>query len=74
MQLVAKQLTLQGFLVATPNFGQKYYKEHQQRIQEWLSKDEFKAKLFITEGIDNAADGFIGMLEGKNFGKAVLKI
>jgi NADPH-dependent curcumin reductase CurA len=28
----------------------------------------------VTEGIDNAVDGFIGMLKGENFGKAVLEI
>jgi NADPH-dependent curcumin reductase CurA len=28
----------------------------------------------VTEGIENAAEGLVGMLEGKNFGKAVLKI
>jgi NADPH-dependent curcumin reductase CurA len=31
-------------------------------------------KLSITDGIDNAAEGFIGMLQGKNFGKALVKI
>jgi NADPH-dependent curcumin reductase CurA len=30
--------------------------------------------LSITEGIENAAEGFVGMLEGKNFGKAVVRI
>jgi NADPH-dependent curcumin reductase CurA len=28
----------------------------------------------VTEGIDNAAEGFVEMLKGGNFGKAVLKI
>jgi NADPH-dependent curcumin reductase CurA len=28
----------------------------------------------VTDGIDNAPEGFVGMLQGKNFGKAVLKI
>jgi NADPH-dependent curcumin reductase CurA len=28
----------------------------------------------VTKGIDNAAEGFIGMLAGKNFGKAILEI
>ena len=28
----------------------------------------------VTEGIDNAAQGFVDMLSGKNFGKAVLKV
>ncbi|VTT73840.1 unnamed protein product [Fusarium fujikuroi] len=41
---------------------------------KWLADGSVKAKLYVTEGIDNAAEGFIGMLQGKNFGKAVLKL
>jgi NADPH-dependent curcumin reductase CurA len=54
--------------------GPRHHKEHQEKLQKWLSEGSFKAKISVTEGIDNAIDGFIGMLEGKNFGKAVLKI
>lgn len=39
-----------------------------------LADGSVKAKIDLTEGIDKAADGFIDMLEGRNFGKAVLKI
>ncbi|OHW98755.1 zinc-binding dehydrogenase [Colletotrichum incanum] len=74
MQLVAKQITMQGFLVGNPKFGRAYFKDHQEHLQEWLSEGSIKAKLAVTEGIDNAPDGLIGMLTGKNFGKAVLKI
>jgi NADPH-dependent curcumin reductase CurA len=28
----------------------------------------------VTKGLENAIDAFIGMLEGKNFGKAVVKV
>lgn len=41
---------------------------------KWLSEGSFKAKVSITNGIDNGPEGFVGMLQGKNFGKAVLKI
>ncbi|KAM0549924.1 hypothetical protein ACHAPJ_009171 [Fusarium lateritium] len=74
MNLVAKQITMEGFLVATPKFGPTYAKEHQENLQKWLADGSVKAKLYTTEGIDNAPDGFIGMLQGKNFGKAVLKL
>jgi len=74
IQVIAKQITLQGFLVGNPKFGPAYFKEHQENLQKWLSEGSVKAKLAVTEGIDNAPDGFIGMLTGKNFGKAVLKV
>ncbi|KAF5024075.1 hypothetical protein F66182_3871 [Fusarium sp. NRRL 66182] len=74
ISLIAKQVLMEGFLVANPNFGPAYAKEHQENLQKWLADGSVKAKLHTTEGIDNAAEGFIGMLQGKNFGKAVLKL
>ncbi|KAF7557170.1 hypothetical protein G7Z17_g957 [Cylindrodendrum hubeiense] len=73
-QLIAKQITMQGFLVGNPKFGPAYYKEHQENMQKWLVEGSVKAKLHVTEGIDNAAEGFVDLLVGRNFGKAILKI
>lgn len=74
MSVVAKRLTMRGFIVADANMGPKHHKEHQEKLQKWLSEGTFKSKLSVTEGIDNGVDGFLGMLEGRNFGKAVLQI
>jgi hypothetical protein len=72
--VLTKQLKMQGFIVGTPDFGPAYYQEHQQKMQEWIADGSVKALLHVTEGIDNAPQGFIGLLKGDNFGKAVLKI
>ncbi|KAI1802749.1 NAD(P)-binding protein [Daldinia bambusicola] len=74
MQLIVKRVTMQGFLVGEPEFGPAYFEEHQKQVQKWIADGSFTAKLHITEGIDKAAEGFVGMLKGDNFGKAVLKI
>ncbi|KAK0738158.1 hypothetical protein B0T18DRAFT_440985 [Schizothecium vesticola] len=71
---VSKRLKMEGFIVGDENFGPKHYKEHQEKMQKWLADGSVKAKIHLTEGIDKAADGFVDMLEGRNFGKAVLKI
>jgi NADPH-dependent curcumin reductase CurA len=60
--------------VSDKEFGPAYAKEHQENLQKWLAEGSVKAKLHVTEGIDNAAEGLVGIFEGKNFGKAVLKI
>lgn len=73
-KVVSKRLLMQGFIVGDANMGPVYAKEHMEKVSKWLHDGSFKAKLSITEGIDNAAEGFVGMLQGKNFGKAVLKI
>ena len=54
--------------------GPVYTKERDENIAKWLHDGSFKAKESVTDGIDNAPEGFVGMLEGKNFGKTVLKI
>lgn len=54
--------------------GPVYFKERDENIAKWLHEGTFKAKESVTDGIDNGPEGFVGMLQGKNFGKAVLKI
>lgn len=74
MEVVSKRITMQGFIVGDEGFGPAYAQEHQEKVQAWIADGSFKAKLHVTEGIDNAAEGFLGLLKGENFGKAVLKI
>ncbi|KAI3393146.1 hypothetical protein diail_4670 [Diaporthe ilicicola] len=74
MYVVTKRITMQGFVVSDPAFGPAYVKEHQEKVQAWLAEGSFKAKLHVTDGVDKAGEGFLGLLEGKNFGKAVVKI
>lgn len=74
MMVVAKRITIRGFIVGDKDMGPKYYAEHQEKLQKWLHEGTFKAKLHVTDSIDNAAEGFLGLLKGENFGKAVVKI
>jgi NADPH-dependent curcumin reductase CurA len=72
--VVGKRLTIRGFIVFDPDMGGKYYEEHQNNLQKWIKDGEIKIKMAVTDGIDSAAEGLVGMLKGENFGKAVLKI
>lgn len=74
MQVVAKRLKIQGFIVSDPEMGPKYAKEHQENVSKWIADGSIKVKMHETDGIDNAAEGLIGIFHGKNFGKAVLVI
>jgi len=74
MQTVVKRLKIQGFIVSDANMGPKYFKDHQEKLQKWIHEGSFKAQMSITKGIDNSVEGFLGMLKGDNFGKAVLEI
>lgn len=74
MQVVGKRIKMQGFIVMDQNMGPKYTDEHQKNVQKWINEGTFKAQQSVTQGIDNSGDGLIGMLAGKNFGKAVLEV
>ncbi|XXG99450.1 hypothetical protein Hte_005789 [Hypoxylon texense] len=74
LEVFAKRLTMAGFIVGDDDFGPAYAARHQEEVQRWIADGSFKARLHVTRGLDNAADGFLEIFQGKNFGKAVLKI
>lgn len=63
--MVGKRLKIQGFIVGDPNMGPKYAAEHQKNVQKWIHEGKFKAQQSVTDGIDNAIDGLLGMLKGE---------
>ncbi|KAE8149417.1 hypothetical protein BDV25DRAFT_156328 [Aspergillus avenaceus] len=71
--VLVKRLDVRGFIVGDAGMGDKYAKEHQENVQKWIKEGSFKALTHETVGIDNAADGLLGIFHGKNKGKAVLK-
>lgn len=72
--ITVKRVTMAGFIVSDPNMGPKYGAEHMQNLSKWIAEGSFKSKSTIVDGIDNSADGFVGMFQGRNIGKAVVKI
>ena len=69
--LLANRVTLQGFIVS----------EHMDRwpaaladLAAHVAEGRIKYRETIAEGLDSAPAAFIGMLEGKNFGKQLVKI
>ena len=44
-------------------------------MSQWLKEGKIKSIEHVTEGVENAADAFVAMLEGsKAVGKAILKV
>jgi hypothetical protein len=43
-------------------------------MAKWQAERPFTYREDVTQGLENAPDAFIGLLEGKNFGKAVVKL
>ncbi|OBT56200.1 hypothetical protein VE04_02870 [Pseudogymnoascus sp. 24MN13] len=74
MQIVAKRLTIRGFIVGDSDMGPVYAKERDENMSKWIKEGSIITKFGIVDGIDNAAEGWLGMLQGKYLGKVVLKI
>lgn len=71
--MVRKRLTWRGFIVTDPPIYQ-HVRERDESMSKWIAEGSFKVEEYVTDGMDNAIDGFLGMLQGKNLGKSVLKI
>lgn len=44
------------------------------RLQRWVEADEIRYRETITDGIENAADAFLGLFEGTNVGKQLVRL
>ena len=69
--LLTNQATTEGFLVF--QFAQKYHIAIE-RIAKWIKEGKIKYKEDVVEGLENAPEAFIGLMNGKNFGKLLIKV
>jgi hypothetical protein len=69
--ILVKRLTFRGFIVwdyATQE------KEALTELANWIKAGKLNYREDIVDGIENAPEAFIGLLEGKNFGKLVIRV
>lgn len=69
--VLVKRLTLAGFIVF----------DHNDRLDDfvrdvggWLAEGRIRYREDIVDGLENARDAFRGLLEGRNFGKLVVRV
>jgi NADPH-dependent curcumin reductase CurA len=43
-------------------------------MSAWVGEGRIKDREDITDGLENAPATFIGMLEGQNFGKTIIRV
>lgn len=70
-QLLIKRIKMQGFIIFD-DYGHRYG-EFAQQMTQWVSEGKIHYREHLVEGLENAPEAFIGLLEGKNFGKLVIK-
>ena len=69
--MVAKRLTMKGMLIRDW-LGRR--NEVEKEVGGYLRAGKLKNKETVVEGIDQAVGAFIGLFEGKNIGKMVVKL
>lgn len=70
--ILSQRLTIKGFIIFE-EYGD-HYPEFLKTMSKWVESGDVKTKEHIAEGLDNAPDAFVRMLNGDNFGKTVVKI
>jgi NADPH-dependent curcumin reductase CurA len=70
--LLQKRIKMQGFIIFD-DYAHRY-NEFATAMTAWLKEDKIKYKEQVVEGLDNTVEAFAGLLEGKNFGKLVIKV
>jgi NADPH-dependent curcumin reductase CurA len=68
---LTKRLTIRGFIVSD-------FVGHQadflRDMSQWVREGKVKYREFITEGLDSAPGALIGLLQGANFGKQLVRV
>ncbi|EEX36748.1 Quinone oxidoreductase [Vibrio metschnikovii] len=70
--LLTKRIRMQGFIIFD-DYGDRY-SEFAREMSQWLSQGKIHYREQVISGLDNAPQTFIGLLEGKNFGKVVIEV
>ncbi|EIV8493503.1 NADP-dependent oxidoreductase [Vibrio vulnificus] len=70
-QLLIKRIKMQGFIIFD-DYGHRYG-EFAADMSQWLAQGKIHYREHLVQGLENAPDAFIGLLEGKNFGKMVVQ-
>jgi NADPH-dependent curcumin reductase len=70
--LLVKRIKMQGFIIFD-DYGHRY-NEFAKDMSQWLSEGKIQYREQIINGLDKAPEAFMGLLEGKNFGKLAIKV
>jgi NADPH-dependent curcumin reductase CurA len=71
MRVIAMRIRIQGFLVFDyhPRMGE-FYRD----MGGWLKSGKVKSRDTVVEGLDHTLDAFLGLFEGANTGKMLVRL
>jgi hypothetical protein len=70
--LLKRRIRVQGFIIFE-DYGSRFG-EFRKQMTEWFEAGKIKYREDIVSGLENAPEAFMGLLQGKNFGKLVVQV
>lgn len=70
--ILRKRMTLRGFIVFD-DFGHLYH-EFADQMGDWVTQGKVKYREEMIEGLEQAPQAFVGLLNGEAFGKRVVRL
>ena len=70
--LLTKRVRMQGFIVFD-DYGDRH-SEFFKAMAPWVREGKVKFREDVADGLEQAPEAFIGLLEGRNFGKLVVRV
>ncbi len=70
--ILSRRLTIKGFIIFE-EYGD-HFPEFLKTMSKWVESGDVKTKEYMAEGLDDAPNAFVRMLNGENFGKTVVKV
>jgi NADPH-dependent curcumin reductase len=71
-EVLTKSLTLRGFI--NTEFVADHYADFLKVVAAGIADGRIRYREDITDGFENAPAAFMGLLQGKNFGKALVRV
>jgi NADPH-dependent curcumin reductase CurA len=70
--LLQKRIRMQG-LIILDHYAERF-DAFRRDMSEWVAAARVKQREDLVDGLENAPAAFIGLLEGRNFGKVVVRV
>jgi NADPH-dependent curcumin reductase CurA len=70
--LLVRRITMRGFIINL-EYGSRFG-EFFRAMSGWVAEGKIRDREDIVEGLENAPRAFIGLLEGRNFGKLIVRV
>lgn len=71
LAVLTKRLQVTGFIVSD---HAEFREEFQQRMGRWYAEGKVRVREDVSLGLESAPSAFLGMLNGRNLGKALVRV